>query len=117
MQRKQILVVEDDEGIREFLQIVLEMEGFAVLLASNGKEALEILSQGVNPCLIILDLMMPVMDGWQFNKERIKTEAWANIPVVVFTAFAERAKSMQVQEVLEKPISLVDLMAVVKKYC
>ncbi len=60
---KDILVVEDDAGIREALRMILELEGYNIREASNGKEGLEVLKSMPRPCLILLDLMMPIMDG------------------------------------------------------
>ena len=68
--KKEILLVEDDRGIRTSLQEILEDEGYAVATAENGRVALEALRAGASPDLIVLDLRMPVMDGWQFRAGR-----------------------------------------------
>jgi len=82
-----VMVVEDDALIREMVVQVLAGEGFTAVAASNGAEALQYLRRTyVHPALILLDLMMPVMDGWQFRAEQLKDPALAGIPVVVMSA-------------------------------
>ncbi len=85
-----VMVVEDDAHIRELVMQVLACEGFTAVAASNGAEALQYLRREyVHPALILLDLMMPVMDGWQFRAEQLKDPALARIPVVVMSASTE----------------------------
>jgi CheY-like chemotaxis protein len=85
-----VMVVEDDALIREMVIQVLAGEGFRAVAASNGAEALQVLREEyVHPSLILLDLMMPVMDGWQFRAEQLKDPALAAIPVVVMSASGE----------------------------
>ena len=116
-----VLVVDDDQDIRESLVEALEDEGFSVLVASNGSDALEKLrAAGAPPCVILLDLMMPVMDGWQFRDEQQRDQALARIPVVVLTADGnarQKAAKMQVDEGIPKPIRLDHLLSVVGRYC
>jgi two-component system, chemotaxis family, chemotaxis protein CheY len=81
-----ILIVDDDDDVREMLGEVLEEGGYRVASAEDGREALRYLSAHPPPFLIILDLMMPVMDGWQFLHEQRKSPALASIPVAVFSA-------------------------------
>lgn len=66
MNCRSILIIEDEKAIRETFRLALEMEGYQVNEASNGKEGLEALSTMPRPCVILLDLMMPVMNGWAF---------------------------------------------------
>lgn len=112
---KLILVIEDDEVIRENLQEILEMEGYAVVLARHGKEALEILrSQSATPSampfMMLLDLNMPVMSGPEFLKIlRGEPALLAKIPVVVMTAVPD-AGVLDAAAVLRKPIDLDDLL-------
>src|SRR5579863_8670231 len=82
-----VLIVEDDDGAREALSDCLEMEGFSVVSARNGKEALDYLHSSPAPKIILLDLYMPVMTGWEFRAAQKQDSAIANIPVVVVTAF------------------------------
>lgn len=81
-----ILLVEDDRDSREALAFVLEDAGHTVASAGNGREALELLDGGEKPDLILLDLMMPVMNGWEFLGERKRRPTVASIPVMVLTA-------------------------------
>jgi len=67
-----ILVVEDDKALRDSLREALELEGYAAVCVEHGKAALEHLATGARPCVILLDLMMPVMDGWTFRQELLK---------------------------------------------
>src|ERR1051325_1993892 len=78
-----VFIVEDDVDTREMLGRFLELEGYRVETASNGQVALERLGSGVGPCVIVLDLMMPVMDGWQFRQAQIRDQSLAGIPVIV----------------------------------
>jgi CheY-like chemotaxis protein/anti-sigma regulatory factor (Ser/Thr protein kinase) len=82
---RQVLIVEDDAPLRELLRRMLEREGYAVVEAGDGQAALERLREGT-PGVILLDLMMPVMDGFEFLVERGREEAWRRIPVIVLTA-------------------------------
>jgi CheY-like chemotaxis protein len=101
-----VLVVEDDPATRELLGRLLQADGWSVAEAENGRAALNALTHNV-PSLILLDLMMPVMDGCQFASELRKTKAWCDIPIIVITAkdlTAEdrRALNGDVQGVLQK---------------
>jgi CheY-like chemotaxis protein len=96
----------------------LELEGFQVELASNGKQALERLSAGVHPCVILLDLMMPVMDGWQFRREQVQDRDLAAIPVIVVSAAGrERIAEIDANAYLTKPVDLEQLLESVTQYC
>ena len=81
----QVLVVEDEASIRHMVRRVLEKEGWTVREAENGVEGLEAVAQSP-PSIILLDLMMPVMNGFDFIRELRKREAWRSIPVVILTA-------------------------------
>jgi CheY-like chemotaxis protein len=81
-----ILLVEDEPEVREVITAVLETEGYRVRSASNGLEALDILRGGLRPCMIVLDLMMPVMDGWQFRAEQLCDPELLKIPTIVYSA-------------------------------
>lgn len=116
-----ILVIDDDPDIRETLIEVLEDAGHETLAAANGNEALRTLRTTESPpCLILLDLMMPIMDGRTFREEQLKDPALAAIPVVVLSAFrdaADTANELSAQAHLPKPVSLDALMRVVDTYC
>jgi len=116
-QRKSILIVEDDDVIRETLEFYLDLEGYQVFTAANGKQGLDLLPTIPRPCLILLDLMMPVLDGWGFVEELQKDLVRATIPVVVVTAFVNKAKTIRAKEVIFKPVDLNQLSEVVKQYC
>jgi CheY-like chemotaxis protein len=120
MSRPLILVIEDDHAIRQALCLSLDMLGYDVVSAANGQEGLTTLTgapSSPRPCLILLDLMMPVMDGWEFVEALSTDETLARIPVVGVTAFAERAGSLPARAILKKPVELSALMKVVKTYC
>jgi CheY-like chemotaxis protein len=112
-----VLVVEDDPDQRDAIALALESEGYAVVTAGSGVEALERLDAGAAPCMILLDLMMPDMDGIQFRAEQLKSPAHAGIPVVVVSAFGAmtRAKYLQVADYLRKPLDLDQLLAVIER--
>jgi CheY-like chemotaxis protein len=86
MADRTVLVVEDDVVIRDLVVQVLGSEGFEAVPAGNGAEALRRLRGSVHPAVILLDLMMPVMNGWQFRAEQLRDPALADIPVVVMSA-------------------------------
>jgi CheY-like chemotaxis protein len=113
-----VFVVEDDVDTRDMLGRFLELEGYNVEIASNGKQALERLNAGVHPCVILLDLMMPVMDGWQFRRQQIQDAAIADIPVIVVSAAGrERLAEVDADAYLSKPVDLEQLLARVTEYC
>jgi CheY-like chemotaxis protein len=117
--RDYILIVEDDFDIREALTQILEEEGYAVRGASHGREALDLVAGAGAPKLILLDLMMPVMNGWQFRAEQLKDPALAPVPVLVISADPQvqsKAASLGAAGLLRKPISLDDLLQAVKTH-
>jgi len=115
-----ILVVEDEPDIRELMVAILEGEGYYVSTASNGAQALTHLQTGPRPCIILLDLMMPVMDGWTFCQEKGKDPALEAIPVVVVSAVARqdpRNACVQAVDHLLKPVDIGSLLATVQRFC
>lgn len=110
---KNILVVEDEAAIRDMLRLALGIEGYTVFSAANGREAIEMLARVPRPDLILLDLMMPVMDGWEFVDALEANQALANIPIVVLTAFSKSAKPIKAQKILQKPVDLAYLYAAI----
>ena len=113
-----VLVVDDDPDIRDSLREVLEDEGYAVSCVSNGREALDYLkSKQPRPCVILLDLMMPVMDGWQFRREQKQDPEIADIPLVVITATGKRPVLIDAAELVMKPLDLTQLFAAIERYC
>lgn len=114
-----ILLIEDDDSIREITQELLETEGYQVASASNGKTALEMLCKMTTPpTLILLDLMMPVMDGWEFMERKRLDERLAPIPVIAFSALEERKiSSAKTDDVIRKPANPDVMLGVIRKYC
>jgi CheY-like chemotaxis protein len=111
-----ILLVEDDDAVRESLSELLRDEGFEVVTARNGREALEHLRAGRRPTAILLDLMMPVMDGWDFRQHQLRDPALRDIPVVVVTATGFSAETIRTQfgsvDTLPKPVPYLELLDV-----
>jgi len=112
-----ILVVEDDKAIRESMLMALDFMGYKTIAASNGQEALDLLGTIEHPCLILLDLMMPVMNGWQFSEALNASETLSAIPVVVVSACDEKAENLKVQAILRKPVDLDQLFSFAQRYC
>jgi len=118
MQNPCILIIEDDADIREITKLFLRMQGHTALTAENGKEGLELLESGERPCVILLDLMMPVMDGWAFAEAVSQNKDFNQIPIIVVTAFADDAYSIKnVKTVLKKPVGASQLKNIVDTYC
>ncbi|HTU16676.1 MAG TPA: response regulator [Gemmataceae bacterium] len=114
-----ILVVDDDLSTREILRLLLIGEGFRVATSDDGAAALEQLRQDARPDLILLDLMMPILDGWQFRHEQLSDPRLADIPVIVCSAAArlsQRAEGLQALAHLEKPIEPEELISLVRRF-
>jgi CheY-like chemotaxis protein len=116
-----VLVVDDDDDLRETLGEVLSDEGFQVRFAPNGRAALEILRDELHgdlrPCAVLLDLMMPVMSGWQFREEQRGDPLLAAIPVVVMSAGWESRHEVDCAEFIPKPIKLERMLGVLRRLC
>jgi CheY-like chemotaxis protein len=114
-----ILVVDDDDAIRQAVQEILEMEGYNVTTAANGAEALQLLKELPPPCVILLDLMMPVLNGWQFLEAKSKTAAIEQLPVVVVSAVADptRESDHGATQIVRKPPDVDSLLEIVSQYC
>jgi CheY-like chemotaxis protein len=113
-----ILIVDDDPDIRDSLKEVLEDEGYTVNSVSNGREALDYLRKTPeHPCVILLDLMMPVMDGWQFRREQKQDPTIAGIPLIVITATGKRPVLVDADELVMKPLDLSRLFEAIERYC
>jgi CheY-like chemotaxis protein len=103
-----VLVVEDDDELRESVCVLLERRGFRVASAAHGREALDWIEENGVPRLVLLDLMMPVMDGWRFRRELLTNPELNSIPVVVISGVADaydHAKTLEAVDCLIKPIS------------
>jgi two-component system, chemotaxis family, chemotaxis protein CheY len=117
MPSENILIVEDDEAIRDIMQFILESAGFSVRTARHGREAFQILdSMEVAPSLIFLDLMMPVMNGWEFLHVREQSPRIAEVPVVVLSASGQNPPP-GAQACYAKPIDLGTLLDIAQEYC
>ena len=113
-----VLVIDDDPGIRRLMTAFLKLEGFAPVAATNGQEALAYLRDGGAANVILLDLRMPVMDGWTFRREQRRDPAIADIPVVVLSgADAERAPELEAAAWFEKPVSVPQVIGAVRRLC
>ncbi len=113
-----VLVVEDDEGIREPIVDLLIGEGYTVTSARNGKEALGLLDAGPRPKMIFLDLMMPEMDGKEVLRSIRARDTVKHIPVVLMTAWRHREPELawQANDILEKPIDTERLLKLCHRY-
>jgi CheY-like chemotaxis protein len=117
-QRGTILVVEDDHDIRVSVRLVLEDEGFEVLTVTNGRMALDVLERIVEiPCLILLDLMLPVMDGWHFAAHLRGHERLGQIPIVIMSAYETPPPPEGVVGFVKKPVDADSLLRLVSLHC
>jgi CheY-like chemotaxis protein len=112
-----VLVIEDEPIIRENIQLLLELEGYPVKTASNGEEGLQILRTLPHPCLILLDLLMPVMNGFEFLESKSHNEIIASIPVCVLSGVAEKPRDLKASAFLKKPLDFNVLLKFVRQYC
>ena len=120
MADRSVLVVEDDPELRTIYQEVLTEGGFHVLVASDGLHALEMLDRGVAPCVMVLDLRMPRMSGWELADHLRADGRWDTLPVIVVAAYyriAEEAERLGARAWLQKPIDLGRLVVVVEDAC
>ena len=113
-----VLIVEDDEDLREMMAQLLTLEGFEAATVSNGREALDYLHHATAPDLILLDLMMPVMDGWEFRRQQDADPTLARVPVIVLSALDQvRAAKIHAAAFLKKPLDFDRLLSLVRTYC
>jgi CheY-like chemotaxis protein len=116
-----VLVVEDHTDTREMIAALLTAEGFAVVTAENGQRGLERLLH-TRPCLVLLDLMMPVMTGWEFRRAQLSLpdSDLAAVPVLLLTAVPDadrEADRLHAADVIAKPLDFDQLVATVKRHC
>jgi two-component system response regulator MprA len=120
---KPILIVEDDSDLRDALEYLLVACGYAVVAAADGDEALRRLRDGLEPCVILLDLLMPKKNGFQFRTEQLETPALAKIPTIAYSgiytgsSLREKAAMLGIETVLEKPVDYDHLLDVIERYC
>jgi CheY-like chemotaxis protein len=109
-----ILIVDDEVATRNTLTELLGKDGREIVTAGDGEEALELLAKVPRPCLIVLDLMMPRMDGWEFLRRQSDDRSIANIPTIVLSSSRLPAGA---KHQLAKPVDVVRLVALVDQYC
>jgi CheY-like chemotaxis protein len=117
--RRSVLIVDDDYPLREGLRNLIAGEGFRPLVAANGAEALEIIHREGPPLLILLDLMMPVMDGWQFQAELEKSPELLEVPVIILSDHVQSrviAGARGARFFVRKPFAVPELLAYVDRY-
>lgn len=114
-----VLIVEDDADLREMMAQLLSLEGYNATTVANGREALDYLHNGHDaPHVILLDLMMPVMDGWEFRRQQRSDPAVADVPVIVLSALDQsRAADVDAEAFLKKPLDFDRLLQLVRQYC
>ena len=116
-----ILLVDDNSDILEVIRVILETEGYRVATASNGAEALARLREGLDPQLIILDLTMPVMDGWEFRDRQLADPALRDIPTIIYSAVAsvrrESVGALRVVGAFDKGADLSAMLRLVAEIC
>jgi CheY-like chemotaxis protein len=113
-----VLIVEDDADLREMMAQLLSLEGFQTASVANGREALEYLRSTGVPDVILLDLMMPVMDGWEFRRKQRADPTLAGVPVIVLSALDQaRAVDVHAAAFLKKPLDFDQLLQLVRGYC
>lgn len=114
---KRILLIEDDKELQDLIKEALELEGFKVFTANNGREGLNLLATNPAPCLILLDLIMPVMNGWEFMEELNNDLLLSTIPVVIVSGLENKSENDKSYAFIPKPIDLEKLLIIVHKYC
>jgi CheY-like chemotaxis protein len=112
LQGHRVLVLEDDRDMREALVEVLRLEGYEVDAAGNGADGLA-LARNHRPDVILLDLMMPGMSGWEFRAEQLKDARLAEVPVIVMSAYHN---DLDVAESIPKPFHLDDMIAAIRRH-
>lgn len=115
-----VLIVEDDDDIREVMIEILTESGYSVCSARHGADALEQLRTGPKPELILLDLTMPVMDGWAFCREKQQDPALKAIPILVTSAVSPldpRNDGLQAVCYMTKPLDFYELLASIRRHC
>jgi CheY-like chemotaxis protein len=116
-----VLLVEDDSAVRNATSELLEDEGFSVVTASDGRDALDLLRAGLRPAVIVLDVMMPRLDGWDFRHIQMADQRLKDIPVIVVSASGFSAEAIRSQfggaQFIPKPIDPVDLVDAIVRAC
>ena len=114
-----VLVIDDDADMRDVVTDLLRDEGYEVIAVPGAREALRLLEEGIRPALILLDMMMPGMDGRQFRAEQTKNPEWATVPTIVFSAYVdvvETASALGAAGGLQKPLRMDVLLETVERF-
>ncbi|SRR6266496_3161482 len=117
---QEVLIVEDDSALREALTQVLTDEGYELLSARDGLEAVNCLRKGHRPDVILLDLSMPVVNGWEFRMFQKRDPDLAHIPVILITAgdySRDEVAWLEPSALIRKPLDLPYLLSVIRRYC
>jgi CheY-like chemotaxis protein len=121
MANREVLVVEDDTDLRESLSQALRDHGFAVTQAANGKQALDLLNTGIRPGVILLDLMMPVLSGWELRDALREDPELAKIPQLIVSAFVDESEqavlAVPPDDCIRKPFHLRVLIDAIERHC
>jgi len=112
-----VLIVDDDEDLRDSIGDLLRQKGYVVATAADGRAALATLARREMPCIVLLDLVMPGMDGWKFLAVVQADPATASIPIVIASAHAATHAPTGIAGVLHKPFNLDELFALVARHC
>ena len=115
-----VLVIDDHSDTRDGLATVLEMEGFSVVTAEDGYRALVLLQQGLRPCIIVMDLMMPIMNGFEFREAQLRDPTIQHIPVIALSGVtdpAETATHLAAHAYVHKPTEARNIVALVRQHC
>ncbi|MGB7624366.1 MAG: response regulator [Terriglobia bacterium] len=116
----EILIIDDEPAVRDVLGEVLRGAGYEVSTASNGAEALSHMRNKGAPSLILLDLMMPVMNGWEFRSEQLKDPALCSVPTIILTTVANimaEAKLLQAAGYISKSTAYGSILELVRAFC
>jgi CheY-like chemotaxis protein len=115
-----ILVVDDQTESSDAVGLALEQQGVHVRVAHDGEEALTMLQRGFRPCVVVVDLMMPKMDGWEFRQRQLSNPQFADIPVLIMSGYPNADKAagtLGVRTVLKKPLSVPRLLSLLNRHC
>lgn len=115
-----ILLIDDHTDLRDGLEELLRREGYSVEAAANGREALDKLHAGLRPCVILMDLMMPVMTGFEFRQQQMADPELGGIPVIAYSGMTDvddSVRQLQAVAYVEKPIEFERLIALVRQHC
>ena len=117
MRQKTIFIIEDEPGIRDFLSRLLELEGYKTITASNGHSALEMLKDMTAPDLILLDVVMPEMNGIEFMNALKADHVLVTIPVAIVSAYDQPKGADGAKTFIKKPVDINALLKVIKEWC